>query len=95
MISNFEERSMDADNYLVLAQEALGILKIKYSRSESLESMLTKLKRAIILPADTLEGEIMILNREIAAMIEDEADSKAIESLLNKLATKVNENLFD
>lgn len=83
------------DAYHVLALRALAILRIRCDSSETLTGMLQILRGAILLPASTTEGEIMLLSKEIADLIENRAPLPQIESKLKGLDSLVLFNQFD
>lgn len=83
------------DTYQALALRSLEILKIQYDSPESLSSVLQRLRAAIMLPGSTTEGEIMLLSKEIADLIENRAPVSQIESKLKDLDSLALFNLFD
>lgn len=83
------------DTYLDFTRKALSMLNIGYLQSDDLDSLLSKLRISVVFPANTIEGEILVLSRKLADAIETKNDFTYIEQLLDQISNKIAENLFD
>lgn len=70
-------------------------MSIQYVESESLDSLLTKLRNTIQFPASDTERQIRLLSEEIAQKVEASGDEKEIEELIKKLEFEVSYLPFD
>lgn len=78
------------------AKRALKIMDIKYEETFDLQYYIDKLINAILFPATTTEGEILLISREIAIEIQKPlVDAKKVEKMLEDLDFKVSYWLFD
>jgi len=81
--------------YTEYAKKTLKVMSIQYVESESLDSLLTKLRNTIQFPASDTERQIRLLSEEIAQKVEASGDEKEIEELIKKLEFEVSYLPFD
>ena len=83
------------DTYEQLAHKTLEAMELKFDSIESIDQLIQKIRYAILLPGSETEGEIMLLSKKIADLIEQEGAIDEIESLLENLHSEVTFNYFD
>ena len=83
------------DEFRSLAKMALEILGIPYSQTETLETMVDKLRNIIPLPASATEWKIRRLAEEIAGEIDARGNKSRIKKLLETLEFEVTFLPFD
>ena len=81
--------------YEQLAQKTLETMEIKFDSAGPIDQWIQKIRYAILLPGSGTEGEIMLLSKKIADMIEREGAIDEIRSLLENLHSEVTFNYFD
>ena len=83
------------EDYKQLALNALDIMKIKYSESESLERLVDRIRYAMPIPSLDTEFEINELTVKISDAIDKKASFDDILQLLKKLDFEVGFLLWD
>lgn len=83
------------ENYKQLAFNALDIMKIRYSKDESIEKLVSRIRYAMPMPSIDTEFEINRLTVELSDAIEKNADVDDVVRLLEELDFEVSFLLWD